>query len=95
MTNSNTVVVLPAFETAPQKNMTLAHQLADAAAMMTKAQLARLVQRKLVYQFALYLFRQVSGGAEGLEAAGLEWSGCVVAVTRSRACPTRVAAPLF
>lgn len=59
MTNSNTVVVLPAFETAPQKNMTLAHQLADTAAMMNKAQLGRLVQKKLIYQFALYLFRQV------------------------------------
>lgn len=59
MTNSNTVVVLPAFETAPQRNMTLAHQLADTAALMNKAQLGRLVQKKLIYQFALYLFRQV------------------------------------
>jgi hypothetical protein len=59
MTDSDTVVVLPAFETAPQRNMSLAHQLADAAAMMNKAQLGRLVQRKLIYQFALYLFRQV------------------------------------
>lgn len=58
MTDSNTVVVLPAFETAPQKNMTLAHQLADTAAMMNKRQLGRLVQKKLIYQFALYLFRQ-------------------------------------
>jgi hypothetical protein len=62
MTNSNTVVVLPAFETAPQKNMTLAHQLADTAALMNKKQLGRLVQKKLIYQFALYLFRQVRGG---------------------------------
>lgn len=61
MTNSNTVVVLPAFETAPQKNMTLAHQLADTAALMNKGQLGRLVQKKLIYQFALYLFRQVGG----------------------------------
>lgn len=65
MTNSNTVVVLPAFETAPQKNMTLAHQLADTAALMNKAQLGRLVQRKLIYQFALYLFRQVRGAVQG------------------------------
>jgi hypothetical protein len=65
MTNSNTVVVLPAFETAPQKNMTLAHQLADTAAMMNKGQLGRLVQKKLIYQFALYLFRQVRGWGSG------------------------------
>lgn len=59
MTRERTVVVLPAFETAPQRNMTLAHELADAAAMMTKEQLGRLVQKRLIYQFALYLFRQV------------------------------------
>jgi hypothetical protein len=60
MTRGKTVVVLPAFETAPQKNMTLAHDLADTAALMNKEQLGRLVQRRLIYQFALYLFRQVS-----------------------------------
>jgi hypothetical protein len=59
MTRGKTVVVLPAFETAPQKNMTLAHDLADTAAMMNKEQLGRLVQKRLIYQFALYLFRQV------------------------------------
>eukprot|EP00878_Enallax_costatus_P020736 GHUV01021928.1.p1 GENE.GHUV01021928.1~~GHUV01021928.1.p1 ORF type:complete len:120 (+),score=23.35 GHUV01021928.1:355-714(+) len=59
MTRGKTVVVLPAFETAPQHNMTLAHDLADTAAMMTKEQLGKLVQRRLIYQFALYLFRQV------------------------------------
>ncbi|WIA29620.1 hypothetical protein OEZ86_012107 [Tetradesmus obliquus] len=58
MTRGKTVVVLPAFETAPQKNMTLAHDLADTAAMMNKEQLGRLVQKRLIYQFALYLFRQ-------------------------------------
>eukprot|EP00878_Enallax_costatus_P001272 GHUV01001416.1.p1 GENE.GHUV01001416.1~~GHUV01001416.1.p1 ORF type:complete len:485 (+),score=84.31 GHUV01001416.1:159-1613(+) len=58
MTRGKTVVVLPAFETAPQHNMTLAHDLADTAAMMTKEQLGKLVQRRLIYQFALYLFRQ-------------------------------------
>ena len=63
MTRGKTVVVLPAFETAPQHNMTLAHDLADTAAMMTKEQLGKLVQRRLIYQFALYLFRQV--GAVG------------------------------
>lgn len=59
ITRGRTVVVLPAFETAPQQNMTLAHDLADTAAMMTKEQLGKLVQRRLIYQFALYLFRQV------------------------------------
>lgn len=39
--------------------MTLAHDLADTAAMMTKEQLGKLVQKRLIYQFALYLFRQV------------------------------------
>eukprot|EP00879_Flechtneria_rotunda_P010851 GHRR01011340.1.p1 GENE.GHRR01011340.1~~GHRR01011340.1.p1 ORF type:complete len:323 (+),score=75.49 GHRR01011340.1:846-1814(+) len=58
MTRGKSVVVLPAFETAPQRNMTLAHELADTAAMMTKQQLAKLVQKRLIYQFALYLFRQ-------------------------------------
>lgn len=74
MTNSNTVVVLPAFETAPQKNMTLAHQLADTAAMMNKAQLGRLVQKKLIYQFALYLFRQVCGCSGCAGCAGWLYS---------------------
>jgi hypothetical protein len=60
LTSSNTVMVLPAFETAPQRNETLAHELADSAAAMNKTELQRLVDRKLVYQFALYLFRQVS-----------------------------------
>jgi hypothetical protein len=64
LTTSKTVLVLPAFETAPQKNITLAHELADSAAMMNKSQLHQLVDRKLVYQFALYLFRQV-GSREG------------------------------
>lgn len=74
MTNSNTVVVLPAFETAPQKNMTLAHQLADTAALMNKAQLGRLVQKKLIYQFALYLFRQVRGcGQLAMSAVACCW----------------------
>eukprot|EP00775_Hariotina_reticulata_P011145 gene11145-11298_t len=58
MTKDKTVVVLPAFETAPQKNMTLAHELADTAALMTKDQLGKLVNKRLIYQFALYLFRQ-------------------------------------
>jgi hypothetical protein len=64
MTTDKTVVVLPAFETAPQKNMTLAHELADTAALMTKDQLGRLVNKKLIYQFALYLFRQVCSAGQ-------------------------------
>jgi hypothetical protein len=55
--------VLPAFETAPQKNETAAHELADAASAMTKARLHGLVQKRLVYQFAQYLFWQARGGA--------------------------------
>jgi len=52
------VFVLPAFETAPQDNATLAHELADGAARMAKPALASLTADRLVYQFALYLFRQ-------------------------------------
>jgi glycosyltransferase-like protein LARGE len=52
------VFVLPAFETAPQDNATLAHELADGAARMAKPALASLTAARLVYQFALYLFRQ-------------------------------------
>ena len=52
------IFVLPAFETAPQKNMTLAHELADSASTMTKPNLAKLVSKRLIYQFALYIFRQ-------------------------------------
>jgi hypothetical protein len=55
------VYVIPAFETAPQQNMTRAHELADGASDLGKEQLHELVQKKLVYQFALYLFRQVRG----------------------------------
>ncbi len=72
------VYVLPAFETAPQKNITRAHELADNASMMVKPELAKLVKRRLMYQFALYLFRQV-GGAAGTTA-------CVVAVLGACRC---------
>jgi glycosyltransferase-like protein LARGE len=52
------VFVLPAFETSPQDDPELAHQLADGAARMSKPALASLTASRLVYQFALYLFRQ-------------------------------------
>ncbi|KAI8471024.1 MAG: glycosyl-transferase for dystroglycan-domain-containing protein [Monoraphidium minutum] len=52
------VYVLPAFETAPHANETEAHALADGASGMSKAKLSELVQKRVVYQFALYLFWQ-------------------------------------
>lgn len=54
--------VLPAFETAHHPNETRAHELADSASGMTKEQLAPLVKKRLVYQFAQYLFWQVRLG---------------------------------
>jgi hypothetical protein len=60
LTSKKAVVVLPAFETAPNKDEALAHALAGAAAGMNKSQLKRLVDRNLVYQFAKYLYDRVS-----------------------------------
>lgn len=82
MTRGKTVVVLPAFETAPQKNMTLAHDLADTAAMMNKEQLGRLVQKRLIYQFALYLFRQVRRS----RAAAAGWEALLCTAHTQGAC---------
>lgn len=67
--------VLPAFETQPNKNMTEAHMLADNAAMMSKEQLKQLVDKNLVYQFALKLFRQVRPHSP----AAIHRSGCIAA----------------
>ena len=59
LTSKKSVIVLPAFETAPNKDEPLAHALAGAAAGMNKNQLKRLVDRNLVYQFAKYLYQRV------------------------------------
>jgi hypothetical protein len=70
------VFVLPAFETAPQRNQTKAHHLADAASGMPKAELVGLVQKRLVYQFAVFLFWQV-GGVRWVERSRRERRVCV------------------
>jgi hypothetical protein len=59
LTINKSVVVLPAFETAPNKDEAMAHALAGAAAGMDKSQLKGLVDRNLVYQFAKYLYQRV------------------------------------
>lgn len=63
-TRKKQVFVLPAFETAPQSNETQAHELADAASGMPKEKLAGLVKKRLVYQFAVFLFWQVRGHSQ-------------------------------
>jgi hypothetical protein len=65
ISKSKTALVIPAFETKPNKNMTLAHALAGAAAAMNKTQLSRLLERDLVYQFAKYLYPKVKGRGGG------------------------------
>jgi len=57
-TRNKQIYVLPAFETARQANETKAHMLADNASGMEKEELQELVQKRLVYQFAMYLFWQ-------------------------------------
>jgi hypothetical protein len=70
-TRKQQVFVLPAFETAHHQNETRAHELADAAAAMKKDELAKLVKKRLVYQFALYLFWQVCGSKRCCEGRGV------------------------
>ena len=53
------VFVLPAFETAPNANMTAAHAIAAQAAGGDKVQLASMERKGLVHQFALYIFKTV------------------------------------
>ena len=70
VTSKKAVVVLPAFETAPKSNETLAHQLAGQAAMLSKASLKKLEDKSEVYQFARFLYAKVSSRGPG-------WLCCV------------------
>lgn len=54
------VFVLPAFETAPQKDRLSAHKLAHTAAAHNKQGLQEMVEQGLVWQFALRIFKEVS-----------------------------------
>jgi superfamily I DNA and RNA helicase len=62
LTNSKTVMVLPAFETNPRDNLTAAHALADGAAMVNKEELLKLVDKDEVYQFHVRNYRRVRMG---------------------------------
>lgn len=55
------VFVLPAFETAPLPDTAAAHALASTAASQDKRGLAKMVEKGQLWQFALKLFKQVSG----------------------------------
>eukprot|EP00877_Chromochloris_zofingiensis_P009613 jgi/Chrzof1/4905/Cz15g04010.t1 len=52
------VFVLPAFETAHQKNMAAAYRMAADAVSKDKSGLAEMVANREIHQFALYLFRE-------------------------------------
>lgn len=54
------VFVLPAFETAPNANMTVAHAIASEAAARDKQGLLSMVEAGKVWQFALRIFKEVT-----------------------------------
>lgn len=54
------VFVLPAFETAPNANMTAAHAIAREAAALDKQALLSMVEAGKVWQFALKIFKEVT-----------------------------------
>ena len=58
------VFVLPAFETAHQKDMAAAHKVAGDAVARSKRELGAMVRSRLVHQFALYLFREGHNSTE-------------------------------